>query len=302
MKDSIYIRKIAASLFAVAVFATSASFSPAGTVKTESDNKVILQGNDGEEIEAEELSASDNETFAADESDVEDIVAQSKIAAAEFEAKNDSETGNGDTEIYDESTGYKNAAFGNDWSLILINKEHHIPDNYSVELGTIKGSIKSDVRVTEHILDLLKGAKNDGITIYICSPYRDSKKQQLLFERKKKSYLRKGYSEQEAYKLASETVAIPGTSEHEVGLAFDLISDEYQNLDAGFADTEAGRWLAANACNYGFILRYPKGKEDITEIEFEPWHYRYVGTEAAKEMKSDGLCLEEYDKMIGLVE
>ena len=89
MKDSIYIRKIAASLFAVAVFATSASFSPAGTVKTESDNKVILQGNDGEEIEAEELSASDNETFAADESDVEDIVAQSKIAAAEFEAKND---------------------------------------------------------------------------------------------------------------------------------------------------------------------------------------------------------------------
>ena len=147
---------------------------------------------------------------------------------------------------------------------------------------------------------MIQAAKEDGVTLAICSPYRDYDRQVMLFERKVKSYLRQGKSKEEAYELASQTVAIPGTSEHQAGLAFDFISDDYVTLDAGFADCDAGKWLKENGYKYGFILRYPEGKESITDIEFEPWHYRYVGVEAATEIMSQGICLEEYVEQIGL--
>ncbi len=204
--------------------------------------------------------------------------------------------------VYDEKKGYVRATYKDDWSLILINKKHHIPDDYEFELETIRGQIKSDVRVIPYVLELVSGAKRDGVTVQICSPYRSDDKQEVLFKKKQKQYMRKGYSEEEAYELASQTIAIPGTSEHQVGLAFDFISDDYKMLDAGFAETKAGKWLKEHAAEYGFILRYPLGKESITEIEFEPWHYRYVGIPAAKEIMKSGLCLEEYVEKIGAVD
>lgn len=207
-----------------------------------------------------------------------------------------------DAVIVDENGNTVPATFDDDWSLILINKKHLIPEDYTFELAVIKGAIKTDARVVPHVKDLLLAAKEDGVTILICSPYRDPERQKMLFARKMKFYTKKGYSESEAYDLASQTVAIPGTSEHEAGLAFDFISDDYSMLDAGFADTDAGRWLKENAADYGFILRYPLGKEKITEIEFEPWHYRYVGVDAAKEIMSRGITLEEYDKEIGITD
>ena len=98
----------------------------------------------------------------------------------------------------------------------------------------------------------------------------------------------------DAYKQASQAVTVPGSSEHQIGLAVDIITDGYTSLDEGFGDTKAGKWLAENSADYGFILRYPAGKEEITSIEYEPWHFRYVGKDVAKEIMSKGITFEEY--------
>ncbi|WWR14646.1 M15 family metallopeptidase [Lachnospiraceae bacterium JLR.KK008] len=181
-----------------------------------------------------------------------------------------------------------------DWRLLLINKQHPIPEDYTFELGTIKGSMKCDERIIEDLLAMLQAAKNDGIDLVICSPYRDLNRQQVLFNRKIKAYMGKGMSYMEAYKVSSQAVTVPGASEHQIGLALDIVCDSYYSLNEGFGDTEAGRWLEEHSCEYGFTLRYPKGKEYITSIEYEPWHFRYVGKEAATVMKEKGICLEEF--------
>lgn len=185
-----------------------------------------------------------------------------------------------------------------DWRLVLINKQHPIPDDYTFTLGpikTIKGEMKCDERIIEDLLAMMQAAYDeDGIILGICSPYRNFNYQQGLFNKKIKIYMGMGKSYLDAYALASQTVTVPGASEHEIGLAVDMVSDTYSNLDAGFADTEAGKWLEEHCSEYGFILRYPKGKEYITSIEFEPWHFRYVGREAATIIMEEGLCLEEF--------
>ena len=184
-----------------------------------------------------------------------------------------------------------------DWRLMLINKQHPIPADYSFTLGpikTMKGTMKCDERIIEDLLSMIQDAGDEGINLAICSPYRDMNRQKVLFNRKIKTYMASDMTYMEAYKLASQTVTVPGASEHQVGLAIDIVADYYLNLDEGFAETEAGIWLAENCAEYGFVLRYPKGKEYITSIEFEPWHFRYVGKEAAGIMMEEGLCLEEF--------
>lgn len=181
-----------------------------------------------------------------------------------------------------------------DWRLILVNKQHPIPEDYEFTLGTITGSMQCDERIIEDLLLMLKKAKDDGVNLAICSPYRNLDRQKVLFEKKIKLYMGQGMSYMESYKVASQAVTIPGASEHQMGLALDIFCDTYTSLDEGFADTEAGRWLAEHSCEYGFVLRYPKGKEGITSIEFEPWHFRYVGREAASVMTEEEICLEEF--------
>lgn len=181
-----------------------------------------------------------------------------------------------------------------DWRLLLINKQHPIPEDYTFQLGTIKGSMKCDERIIDDLLSMLQGAKNDGINLVICSPYRDLNRQEVLFNRKIKAYMGKGMTYIEAYKISSQAVTVPGASEHQIGLALDIVCDTYSSLNEGFADTGAGQWLQEHSHEYGFTLRYPKGKEYITSIEYEPWHFRYVGKEAATVMKEKGLCLEEF--------
>lgn len=259
------------------------------------DLKVMLELSDGE-IEAEALKMS---TFSASSEDVEQLYEKTK----DVEVTNiDPGVVAADTVVYDATTkSYKVPTFEDDWSLILVNKTHLIPEDYDVELATIRGNIKADVRIVDSVLGMIKAASEDGVVISICSPYRDYDRQVVLFNRKVASYKNRGYSEEEAYDLASNTVAIPGTSEHQLGLAFDFISNNYTSLDEGFANTKAGIWLKENAADYGFILRYPEDKVEITDIQFEPWHYRYVG-DAAKYIMDNGLCLEEYVEMIGLIE
>lgn len=180
-----------------------------------------------------------------------------------------------------------------DWRLLLVNKQNPIPEDYTFELSTIKGSMECDTRVLPDLLALLQGAKEDGISLVVISPYRDMTRQEFLFERHVQEYMNKGLSYMEAYTLSGKSVTVPGASEHQIGLAIDIVCSSYQMLNEGFADTESGKWLAANAHEYGFTLRYPKGKEYITGISFEPWHFRYVGVEAATVMKEQSLTLEE---------
>lgn len=181
-----------------------------------------------------------------------------------------------------------------DWKLVLINKQHPILDDYSFNLGTITGSMQCDSRIIDELLAMLQAAKQDGVDLVICSPYRDLNRQEVLFGRKITTYMNRGMSYMEAYATASQAVTVPGASEHQIGLALDIISNTYSSLNAGFGDTEAGKWLAAHSCEYGFILRYPLGKEYITSIEYEPWHFRYVGKDAATIITRDGITLEEF--------
>lgn len=184
-----------------------------------------------------------------------------------------------------------------DWRLMLINKQHSIPDEYEPVLGeinTMKGIMQCDARIIEELKQMMQDAKNDGIVLAICSPYRDMEYQKMLFNRKINRYMGMGLSYMEAYRLAGEYVTVPGASEHQLGLALDIVCNTYTSLNSGFADTAAGKWLAANCHKYGFILRYPKDKEDITGIGYEPWHFRYVGVEAATIIMEDQITLEEF--------
>ncbi len=180
-----------------------------------------------------------------------------------------------------------------DWCLILVNKQHPIPDDYTFPLGTIRGSMRCDERIIAPLLEMMRAAEREGVSLIICSPYRDKDRQTMLFDNKINRYMDAGMSYMDSYKLASQAVTVPGSSEHQIGLALDIITDGYSSLDEGFGKTAAGKWLANNSYKYGFILRYPQGKEEITSIEFEPWHFRYVGVDAATFMVQNDICLEE---------
>lgn len=181
-----------------------------------------------------------------------------------------------------------------DWRLVLINKQHPIPDEYDFKLGSFSSGMRCDERVIEDLLLMMQAAKKEGMNLVVRSPYRTSDHQEDNFNDRIKSYMRQGLSYMEAYKATSRVITVPGCSEHEVGLALDITSDTFIPLLQGFADTEEGKWLEEHCHEYGFILRYPSGKEYITGIEYEPWHFRYVGREAAAVMKKENLCLEEF--------
>ncbi len=200
-----------------------------------------------------------------------------------------------DTESEAEEGAYEGYEFDkSSWNLLLINKQHPVPDDYTFTLGTIKGNMKCDERIIEPLAQMFKAAADDGINLEVRSPYRDISRQEYLFDRKMKNYINQGYSYIDAYKESSAVVTVPGASEHQIGISLDITSDTYSMLNEGFEDTDAGRWLRDNSYKYGFILRYPKGKEDITGIIYEPWHFRYVGVEAATVIYENGLTLEEF--------
>ena len=192
-------------------------------------------------------------------------------------------------------TDPEESAFDKDaWNLILVNKTHPVPADYDVPLATFSDTMNCDERVLEPLTELLKGAKKDGISLIICSPYRDYQLQQRLFDRKVTAYMNRGYSYMDAYKMTCSNVTVPGASEHQIGMAFDFVTADHRTLDYEFEDTTAGKWLKAHSKEYGFILRYPRNKTDITGIIYEPWHFRYVGVEAATYIMDNDLTLEEF--------
>ncbi len=181
-----------------------------------------------------------------------------------------------------------------DWNLILVNKTHPIPEDYQVELKSIGSGHQIDARAYDDFKAMIQASQNDGVTIYVTSSYRDLNKQIALYEKKTDSYLQQGYSLEDALSKAGQVVAVPGTSEHHLGLALDMVSSEYRRLDEKQEQTKGFQWLKEHSWEYGFILRYPNGSTDITGIIYEPWHFRYVGLEAAKEIYESGVTLEEY--------
>lgn len=182
-----------------------------------------------------------------------------------------------------------------DWRFILVNPWYMLPEEYTeVATSSLPNGESVDSRCFSDFVKMLDDCRAAGGEPVVCSSYRPHAKQVTLFEDQVKSLMGSGMSREKAEIEAGTTVAVPGTSEHELGLAADICDYEYQNLDDAQGDTATQKWLMEHSWEYGFILRYPRNKSDITGIIYEPWHYRYVGKEAAEEITKKGLCLEEF--------
>ena len=181
-----------------------------------------------------------------------------------------------------------------DWSLLLVNTYNKMPDGYQVQLESIDQYRSFDIRAIQHLTEMIQAIRYVGISnVWIQSAYRNPEDQQTLFEEQVQAYIYQGYNEKAARELTEKMINKPWHSEHNLGLAIDF---NYVNRE--FENTAAFQWLQENAQDYGFILRYAEEKEDITKVSYEPWHWRYVGIEHAKAMKSQDLCLEEYIEQI----
>lgn len=181
------------------------------------------------------------------------------------------------------------------WKLVLVNKDNLMEDGYVPELEAADNrGFYFDKRAVGELKRMLKDAKDAGLSMIICSSYRTWEKQTTLFNKEVAIKKANGFSEAEAIAKTKTQIAYPGTSEHQLGLAVDIVALDYQLLNEKQAETPEQQWLMKNCANYGFILRYPLDKSDITGVIFEPWHYRYVGKEVAKEIMKQNISLEEY--------
>lgn len=181
-----------------------------------------------------------------------------------------------------------------DWQLLLVNAWHKLPEDYHVERKTLANGLQVDARIYDDLNAMLTDCREAGLEPIVCSAYRTEDTQTRLYRNKVSRLLSAGWSRDTVEQEAARWVAPPGTSEHQTGLALDIVSADYQLLDEQQAQTPEQQWLMAHCWEYGFVLRYPTDKCAVTGIGYEPWHYRYVGKEAAREMQQKGLCLEEY--------
>lgn len=179
--------------------------------------------------------------------------------------------------------------------LILVDKFNNVPVEYAdtLKFYEVQGKLFEE-QAGKQLEKMLTAADSENIKIKVISGYRSPDYQQMLWERSISLEMWSGASYDEAIKKISRTLAYPGSSEHNTGLAVDLGTESADDVEDNFHRSAQGRWLSLNAEKFGFILRYPRMKEQITGIDFEPWHYRYVGREAAKIISSSGLCLEEF--------
>ena len=189
------------------------------------------------------------------------------------------------------------------WYLVLANGDNQLPDDFTVNDADIMGhgysgyKFSLDSRIVDIWNQMYLDAQSEGYNIAANSSFRLISDQKILFEREVSKFTAKGYSRADAEVLAAKSVMYPGCSDHNLGLAVDILST-YVNGESA----PEFKWLCENAENYGFVLRYPKDKEAITKVKYEPWHWRYVGVEAAKEMNSLNMCLEEYHIYKGIVQ
>lgn len=176
-----------------------------------------------------------------------------------------------------------------DWKLLLVNATHPIPEGYAVRLKEVSEGQYVDVRIWRELQQMFEDARADGIYPTVRESFRTAQRQQEIMDSYIASYEAAGASHENAVAKALKIVAVPGTSEHQIGLAIDVNTEK-----GASAKTATWKWFRENCARYGFILRYPEDKTKITGISYEPWHFRYVGVEAATEIMEKGICLEEY--------
>ncbi|QRG65599.1 M15 family metallopeptidase [Brevibacillus choshinensis] len=187
---------------------------------------------------------------------------------------------------------------------VVVNKQRALPADYvPADLVEPNVPFPFDEKVEKRMMraeaagaleKLFAKAKEQGIELYAVSGYRSYRTQKSLFDT---------YVKTQGAEHAAAYSAVPGKSEHQTGLAMDVSGvDAKTRLEESFADTPEGQWLAANCAEFGFIIRYVKGKEDITGYAYEPWHLRYVGKEIAEEIMKKGITLEDYFDQSGSVQ
>lgn len=258
-------------------------------IPSDTDILAVAEELGGEENENSEITA-----IESGESSSNDVYITEEMMN-EFIQQYGTEANGGTAHVIDPDESYSDYEFDpDDWRIILINKSHFIPEDYEVPLGTITGWFQCDERILGDLADMFADAKKLGYNLVVRSPYRVASTQVTYFTNRINKYMNTGMCYLDSYKLAGQAVTIPGASEHEAGLSLDITSDVSPGLSESFGDTAAGRWMAENAHYYGFIVRYPADKEYITTIEYEPWHFRYVGVEAATVMYNEKLTLEEF--------
>lgn len=179
--------------------------------------------------------------------------------------------------------------------LLLVNKTHPLDSAWKPNLIRIREyGVEVDSSIADHLREMLAAGEKKGLSFWIASAYRSTQRQRELLDEDIEALIHKGYSYSEAYEeVVRETMPVE-CGEHATGLAVDIVAKDYQILDEKQGRTDEILWLQQNCSRYGFILRYPEGKEDITKVSYESWHFRYVGVEAAEEIMSQGLTLEEY--------
>ena len=182
--------------------------------------------------------------------------------------------------------------------ILLVNPWNYLPEDYTVKLRKLNDDYQMASEAYPSLKEMLTDCEAAGCDPVVCSAYRTQEYQETLFNRKVKNLMKTGLSREEAQKEAATVVAIPGTSEHQLGLALDIIDNNNWKLDESQENTKTQQWLMAHSWEYGWILRYPNGKTELTGIIYEPWHYRYVGKELAAELHELDMCLEEYLQML----
>lgn len=194
----------------------------------------------------------------------------------------------------DDGQGGKDAVIASE-EILLVNKDHPLPESYQPELERIRAyGADVDKSIYDPLCQMLEDGEKEGLSFWIASSYRSTERQRELLDEDIETLVRQGYSYSEAYEeVVKETMPV-GCSEHATGLAVDIVSKNYQILDEKQGRTDEIIWLQNHCSQYGFILRYPKDKEDITKVSYESWHFRYVGVEAAEEIMGRGITLEEY--------
>lgn len=178
--------------------------------------------------------------------------------------------------------------------LSLLNKDYILRDELEIDLVSIGGGHQLERRAASFITQMVKDAKTEKLYINVTSSYRTYAKQVNLFKNKISRVQATGKTHEKAVEEAGTVVAVPGTSEHQLGLSLDFVTNRYKKLDEGMRNTNEYKWIEENGWKYGYVIRYPKGKSDITGIISEPWHLRYVGIPAAKLISEQGVCLEEF--------
>lgn len=287
-KQAVYVRRrrfllvlflLALAMIVFAFFRVADVFSSPDDPATQTQLSSTMEDEPSSESESSVEQSSEPESSAEEPAESSDDESAAEVSKAETGAASNSANDSG-------------------WNLILVNENNALPEGYAPTLETLEDGYQVDTRIADAVRTMYTQARTDGIVLTTCSAYRSVERQQENYDRQIQTYLNQGDTQADAEAKTAAYYATPGYSEHHTGLALDIVTPSYQSLDDGYANTLAAKWLRENAHLYGFVLRYPEDKEEITGINFEPWHYRYVGVEHAAAMNEGNYCLEEYVNVI----